>query len=221
MVSPGTAGGAGFSPGLPNRVVCCAITRVRGLTPSRLRLLGRLGVDFFQLRDRGVSDREFERFLERLRTEAPETLPRVLVNDRLALAASFPVAGVHLPEAGLPVSAVRSRFPRGRLLVGRSVHRVETAVAAASDGADYLILGPVAATGGKQPLPAGTLSRACRRIGIPVWAIGGLTPQNLDRLRGAGISGLAAIRSFADSGTAAAFVAAAGTLQPVSRAERG
>lgn len=199
--------------GAPDRVVCCAIAPIRGLTPGRLLALGGLGVDFFQLRDREASDREFERFLDRLGAEAPEALRRVLVNDRLALAASFPVAGVHLPEAGLPVTAVRSRFLRDGLLVGRSVHGVSAAVEAAEAGSDYLILGPVMATGGKRPLPAGTLREACRRVAIPVWAVGGLTANNLGALRGSGISGLAAIRAFADSGAAGAFVEAASRVR--------
>lgn len=176
---------------------------------DHLRELHALGVDYFQLRDRRISDRGFERFLTSLADAAPEVLSRVLVNERLTLAAVFPVAGVHLPEAGLPVAAVRARFPRGRLLIGRSVHALDAAAAAERDGADYVILGPVAPTGGKRPLPPNTLPEACRRLRIPVWAVGGLTPDNLDRLRNAGISGLAAIRSFADTGRAAAFVAAA------------
>ena len=203
---------AGFAPdlsaGSPNRVVGCAITPVRGLTPGLLVALGRLGVDFFQLRDRQASDREFERLLVRIESEAPEMLRRVVVNDRLALAASFPVAGVHLPEAGLPLPAVRSRFPRGGLLLGRSVHGVEAALTADRAGADYLILGPVAATGAKRPLPSGVLEEVCRRVEAPVWAVGGLTPRSLPRLSGTGVSGVAAIRSFGDLPAAAAFLAA-------------
>ena len=176
---------------------------------DHLRELHGLGVDYFQLRDREISDRGFETFLTSLARQAPEVLARVLVNDRLAHAAVFPVAGVHLPEAGLPVAAVRARFPRGRLLIGRSVHALDTAAAAERDGADYVILGPVARTGNKRPLPPHTFPGACGRLRIPVWAVGGLTPDNLDRLRGAGVSGLAAIRSFADARRAAAFVAAA------------
>ena len=194
--------------GSPERPVCCAISAVRGLAPEHLRELQRLGVDFFQLRDREISDREFERFLEKLASQAPAVLSRVIVNDRLALAATFPVAGVHLPEAGLPVAVVRSRFPRGRLLVGRSVHALDTAVAAERDGADYVILGPFAPTGGKRPLPPEVFGETCRRLRIPVWVVGGLAPESIDRLRGVGASGLAAIRSFRDTGQATAFVAA-------------
>lgn len=201
-------GFGGPFPGSPQRVVCCAISRVREQTPVRLEALRRVGVDFFQLRDREVSDREFETFLERLSAEAPGVLRRVLVNDRLALAASFPVAGVHLPEDGLPIASVRSRFLRGGLLLGRSVHGVEGACAAARAGADYLILGPVAATGNKSPLLPGTFGEACRRVRIPVWVVGGLTPRNLEPLAGIGISGIAAIRAFRDPEAAEALLEA-------------
>lgn len=198
--------------GSPRRPVACAISAVRGLPADHLLELHALGVDFFQLRDREVSDREFERFLDGLASGAPEVLSRVIVNDRLTLAAAFPVAGVHLPEAGLPVAAVRSRFPRGRLLIGRSVHGLDAAVAAEEDGADYVILGPVASTGGKRPLPPDTFRETCQRLRIPVWVVGGLTPGNLGGLRGVGASGFAAIRSFRDVGRARAFVARSADL---------
>lgn len=172
-----------------------------------MRAFAGAGVDFFQLRDQRATDAEYERFLTDLGDEAPETLPRVLVNDRLALAASFPVAGVHLPEAGLPVRDVRSRYPRGRLLVGRSVHGASAATQAVREGADYLILGPIHETGGKRPLPPGSLREIAGCVSVPVWAIGGLTAENLDGLQGVGVSGMAAIRAFRDPPAAAAFVA--------------
>ena len=203
--------------GSPRRPVACAISAVRGLSADHLQDLCALGVDFFQLRDREASARDFERFLDALASRAGAVLSRIIVNDRLALAAAFPVAGVHLPEAGLPVAAVRSRFPRGRLLVGRSVHGVEAAVAAEKDGADYVILGPVAPTGGKRPLPPDVFRETCRRLRIPVWVVGGLEPGNLDLLHGVGVSGYAAIRSFRDVGRARAFVARCSDLRTVQQ----
>jgi|GEM_PF-1050404 len=203
--------------GSPRRPVACAISAVRGLSADHLLDLCALGVDFFQLRDREASDREFERFLDTLASRARDVLSRVIVNDRLALAAALPVAGVHLPEAGLPVAAVRSRFPRGRLLVGRSVHGVEAAIAAEKDGADYVILGPVAPTGGKRPLPPDVFRETCRRLRIPVWVVGGLQPDNLNILRGVEVSGFAAIRSFRDAGGARAFVARCSDLRTVQQ----
>ena len=88
-----------------------------------------------------------------------------------------PVAGVHLPEAGLAVAAVRARFPRGRLLIGRSVHGVDAAAAAEADGADYVILGPVAPTGGKRPCRRRSSARPAGGSGFPCGWSGGWDPK--------------------------------------------
>ena len=197
--------------GSPRRPVCCAIGSLRDFPPDHLLRLHELGVDFLQLRDREVPEGECEAFLARLAREAPGVLRRVLVNDRLALAAVFPVAGVHLPEAGIPVAAARTRFPRGRFLIGRSVHDLEAALAAEHDGADYVVLGPAAPTPGKRPLLPTVLPAVCARLRIPVWAVGGMAPESLARAQDAGASGFAAIRAFCDLERATRFVAAART----------
>ena len=159
--------------GSPRRPVACAICAVRGLSVDQLLDLCELGVDFVQLRDREASDRECERFLDTLASRSGDVLSRIVVNDRLALAGAFPVAGVHLPEAGLSVAAVRSRFPRGRLLIGRSVHGVDAAAAAEKDGADYVILGPVAPTGESAPFRRRSSGRPAGGYGFPSGWSGG------------------------------------------------
>ena len=197
------------------RPLACAVTPIGSLTPRRLADLLAAGVDFVQLRDRAASDRTFERFLAQLQAEFPRTLRRVLVNDRVAPALSYPVAGVHLPETGLPVAAARALADRRgrRWLVGRSVHDAAGALCAEADGADYVLLGPVLPTGAKrQALPPGELAAAGRGCSVPVWAVGGLTPETLDSVRGSGVRGVAAIRALADPERSAGFVAALESL---------
>lgn len=197
------------------RPLACAVTPIGSLTPRRVADLLAAGVDFVQLRDRAASDRTFERFLAQMHAEFPESLRRVLVNDRLAPALRYPVAGVHLPETGLPVEAARALGTlRGRSwLVGRSVHDAAGAVRAEAAGADYVLLGPVRPTGAKRrELPPGELAAACRDCSVPVWAVGGLDPGTLDAIRGSGVRGVAAIRALADPERSAAFVAALESL---------
>ncbi len=154
-------------------------------------------MDWIQLRDRRASDRAMETFLLRIEEAAPQALPRLFLNDRLPLAATFPVAGLHLPEAGLPVDRVRREFPD--LRIGRSAHSLRSARESADLGADLVILGPAFPTGAKRnPLAPGVLGAAAREVGVPVWAIGGIAPDNVAQVVASGVAGIAAIRSLRD-----------------------
>jgi thiamine-phosphate pyrophosphorylase len=128
-----------------------------------------------------------------------------LVNDRVDVARIAGADGVHLPEAGLSVPAAR-RMLAATHLVGRSVHSPEAARRAADEGADYVFLGPVWPTGthpGREAIgPA-----ALRGIsGIPVIAIGGVTPDRVRACRDAGAFGVAAVTALWQSGDPASVV---------------
>jgi thiamine-phosphate pyrophosphorylase len=67
-------------------------------------------------------------------------------------------------------------------------------------GADYVIYGPVYATPSKanfgQPQGVQRLQEICKRLTIPVLAIGGITLANAGDCLSAGAAGIAAIRLF-------------------------
>lgn len=78
-------------------------------------------------------------------------------------------------------------------LIGVSVHSRKEAEAAAARGADYLIYGHVFATDCKPGLPPrglGALQEICRGVSIPVYAIGGIGPENAGLCRQAGAAGV-------------------------------
>ena len=64
----------------------------------------------------------------------------LLINDRVDVALACQADGVQLGEHGLPVEAARRASGDG-LLLGRSVHSVEGAVAAEAEGVDVLVVG--------------------------------------------------------------------------------
>lgn len=71
------------------------------------------------------------------------------------------------------------------------MHSVEEAVEAESLGADYIIAGHIFETACKPLEPRGPefLRRVCESVEIPVYAIGGITSENVSSIADAGASG--------------------------------
>src|SRR2546427_11279892 len=85
--------------------------------------------------------------------------------------------------------------------IGVSVHDLEEAGAAQAAGADYLLVGAVYATAthpDRAPLAPEDLA-VIVALGLPVIAIGGVTPDRIPGLRAAGAYGAAAIRALWDA----------------------
>ena len=121
----------------------------------------------------------------------------LLVNERVDVAATAGVSGVQLGEQALPAQAARRLLPSGSL-VGRSVHSVEGALRAIADGADFLVVGTMFATishPGEEPAGPALMKDTAARCSIPLVGIGGIVPDNVDAVVGAGASGVAVIRS--------------------------
>src|SRR5439155_18772072 len=96
------------------------------------------GADWIQLRDKGASAHTMFRQAEEL-----SRLPaRLSINDRLDVALAVQAHGVHLAAQSLPVAEAVS-LAKGKLIVGRSVHSLDEAIAAAAAGADYLTFGHI------------------------------------------------------------------------------
>jgi thiamine-phosphate pyrophosphorylase len=121
----------------------------------------------------------------------------VVISSRADLAVACDAAGIHLPERDIATSDARRLM--GTRLVGRSVHSLESAMTAESEGADYVIYGPVwpsASHLGLAPVGLDGLAEVARSVRIPVLAIGGVTPERIAECHRAGAAGYAAIRMF-------------------------
>jgi len=164
--------------------------------PSLAREGARLGIDYIQVREKDLTDRALLDLVSAVVQATSGTATRVLVNGRADVACLAGAHGVQLPEQALPVEAVRRAF--GQLLLGVSCHSIEAAQRAAANGADFVLLGPISPTPGKQGpfLGLDVLSEATRRVTVPVHAIGGMDAENVRAVRAAGASGMAAIRPF-------------------------
>jgi thiamine-phosphate diphosphorylase len=147
----------------------------------------------FHARGRALSGLEHFELASRLGAHAPTCL---FVNDRLDVALAVGAAGVQLgQESFAPEDARRLN---SEWWIGKSVHDLREAEAAHAGGADYLLVGPVFPTAthpDRAPLGSARLKQIAG-LGLPVIAIGGVTPERIPELLAeAAVHGVAAIRA--------------------------
>lgn len=150
------------------------------------------GVTSVQLRLKRAGPRELVILARELVAAVP--VP-VLVNDRLDVALAAGAAGVHLGPDDLPVALARRVAPLG-FLIGASVGGASELES--GTGADYWGVGPWHATTTKPGAGAPLGTRGFRAIvaqagGIPCLAIGGVRPEDVAAVLGAGGAGVAVV----------------------------
>ena len=151
------------------------------------------GVNLVQMREKDLPDAVQLELAQRLRA-ATDGRALLFINDSVSIAEASGADGVQLTELSRSIASARARAARP-LLIGRSVHGVDAAREAASQGADLLVVGTVydSPTHPGQP-PAGVgLVGWCAQSGVPVVGIGGVTPENAGAVMQAGASGVAVI----------------------------
>lgn len=211
-------------------VTLCVLVDGRSDADAFARLVQTLfdaGVRMIQIRDKQLPApllvdraRAALRLARRYSHDGSTPRPLVIVNDRVDVAAALAADGVHTGEDDLPTPLVRRVIgPQG--LVGRTAHTVAEARTAVLDGADYLGVGPCFSTPTKEFsafAPQEFLRTVAGEIGLPTFAIGGITLERIDAVAAHGLRRVAvasAVTGAADPGAAAsAFIARLQALSP-------
>lgn len=153
------------------------------------------GARIIQLRDKTTSKRKLLPIARQLKGLCAGHGVLFIVNDHLELALAADADGLHLGQDDLPVDAARRLLPIDKIL-GCSVTTAEQAVAAQSEGADYIAAAAIYPTATK---PAVTviglegLRLIKKAVNLPLVAIGGITPANIAEVISAGASSVAII----------------------------
>jgi thiamine-phosphate pyrophosphorylase len=154
------------------------------------------GVKAIQLREKDLGGRDLFSLAEAARKLTQSYHARLLINDRIDLALAVDADGVQLGKASLPIETARSLLGPRKLL-GASSHSLEEAQEAERNGADFILFGPVYFTPSKAPYgsPQGlaALKKVVEKISLPIYAIGGIKPENIADARCAGVRGVALI----------------------------
>ncbi len=144
------------------------------------------GVDMIQIREKDLTARELFEFTLAVLEARGSKPTKILVNTRADVALAVKADGVHLP-AGAP-----REVPAG-LLVGRSCHTIEEV---RTCGADFAVFGPVFEAPAKGAPVGLEALRQAAAMGVPVYALGGVTWENAADCLNAGAVGVAGIRLF-------------------------
>ena len=153
------------------------------------------GVTMIQLREKSLDEGKFLEEAKELQALCRERHVPFIVNDNVDIAKAMDADGVHVGQDDMAALDARAKLGPDNL-IGVSAHTVEEALLAEKQGADYLGVGAVFPTSSKSDvgeMSYETLKAICKAVSIPVVAIGGISGENVGKLAGSGICGVAVI----------------------------
>lgn len=175
-----------------------AITNAAGLGEQEfLKRLERAlaqGLRLLQVREKGMSGDPGLRFAAEVVRLAHAHGAQVLVNSDAGLAQRTGADGVHLTSAQL--RQLEQRPVSG--LVGASCHDAGELARALSLGVDFVVLGPVMPTPSHPGAPGigwQPFAAALKDCTLPVYALGGLKPADLETAWDCGAHGISMMRA--------------------------
>jgi thiamine-phosphate pyrophosphorylase len=158
------------------------------------------GVNIVQLREKHLSRGDLIALGLHVR-DAIAGRALFFVNGDVEAAIALGADGIHLPEDGPPIGALRDRVGAA-VLISRAVHSVDAAIRAERSGADLIQAGTLFETRSKPRGPLlgiDGLRDICAAVEVPVIAVGGITAENAAEALGAGARGVAVIGAIADA----------------------
>ena len=164
---------------------------------ARMALEG--GCKWIQLRMKDASDDEVRKAAAEIQPMCKEHEAVFLLDDRVKLAKELHADGVHLGKNDMPIDEAR-RILGEEYIIGGTANTFDDIQRIASQGADYIGCGPFRFTTTKKNLAPVLGIEGYRDIiakmrnagiNIPMVAIGGITPDDIDEILATGVQGIA------------------------------
>lgn len=153
------------------------------------------GATCVQLREKELDDSAFLEEALMLKELCRDYRVPLIINDNVDVAVKCGADGIHVGQHDMEAKNVRA-VVGNKMIVGVSTQTVEQSLLAQQSGADYLGVGAVFATSTKADADSvshAILKDICRAVAIPVVAIGGIAKDNLLKLSGSGVDGIALV----------------------------
>lgn len=158
------------------------------------------GVDLVQLRDK-ISDAKNIIHLSNLIKKKLKGRIPFIINDRVDVALAVGADGVHLGQDDVPVHIARQMMGKNAL-IGISCQTAKHLREAQKMDVDYIGFGSIYQTKTKperKPMKISVIREVVRMASCPVFAIGGITKDNIPPLKNLGIERMAFCREICSS----------------------
>lgn len=169
------------------------------LEKTKEALIG--GVSIVQYRAKNKKTKEMCKEAKELKKLCDEFGALFLVNDRIDVALAVKANGVHIGQDDMEVSIAREIMPKDAV-IGVTVHNKEEALKAIKEGADNLGVGALFSTNSKDDATLMTLEtlREIKSVSnIPLYGIGGIAPEKLNKDILENLEGVAVISALLNS----------------------
>ena len=153
------------------------------------------GVTILQLREKELDEDSFINEAIEVKNICRKHGVPLIINDNVNVALKSGADGVHVGIEDMPIDEIRRTVPDS-FIIGATCKTVEQAQSAERLGADYMGVGAVFPSPTKKNavrLTREQLKEICASVSIPAVAIGGISLENVDELKGGGMSGIAVV----------------------------
>lgn len=153
------------------------------------------GATFLQLREKDMSHDELVKEAVIIKKIADRYNVPFVIDDDIYAAKEADADGVHIGQSDADYQTARKLLGPDKI-IGMTAPSVELAKKAEAMGADYIGAGAVFNTSTKKdthPLSTDALKEIADSVSMPVVAIGGINKDNINKLRGTDIDGIAVV----------------------------
>jgi thiamine-phosphate pyrophosphorylase len=162
---------------------------------SEVEKICKAGATFIQLREKDITDEEFIAEAKKIKAVTDKYKIQFVINDNIEVAKAVNADGVHIGQSDMEAKKARDILGKDKI-IGISAGNLDEALSAEKNGADYIGVGAMFHTDTKQGATSVTfeeIKEITQRVHIPVVAIGGINKDNVIKLKGSGVDGIAVI----------------------------
>ena len=149
------------------------------------------------LREKDLSEKEYEQLARQVMQICQEHGTQCILHSFSNVATTLGATAVHMP---LPLLQKMTPQEKSHFqIIGASCHSLEEAKEAQDLGCTYITAGHIFLTDCKKGLPGRGLpflEEICKAVRIPVYAIGGISSQNIESVRKTGAAGACIMSGF-------------------------